>query len=174
MSDVGRWLANRRAVLRTAVVSVLAVTGVGGSAAAAGSTMQILRPKTGRRYPGVGLLLTPAPEHVVPKVTATDAITAFATRWSWPGGTAPRAELFIGSDGQFGPDGGPGESVTFRNRLVWLLSWRSVEETIHGPANLTKADRDRIRRGLIITGYGVMDATTAKSLMIFSASRALA
>jgi len=155
-------------VLLTVVASVL-VAGVGGSVASAGSEVQVLRPKVGRRYRSVGLLLAAVPTHVRPRVSAAEAISAFAAKRSWPGATASRAELFIGSDGQFGPE--DDDSVTFRNRLVWLLSWRDVEEEIHGPVNLTNADRDRIRRGLTFTGYGVVDATTANALMAFSEGR---
>lgn len=169
MPSFGLRNVSRRAVLMTAAGAVLALFGVGGSASAgAGGAGNESRPRSGRHYEGVGLRLAPAPEDAVPAVSAAEAISAFRDNWSWTGGTFTHAELFVGSDGCFGDAAEPAGSSTFTNRLVWVLSRRGIREAIHGPATLSPNDRARTRRETTVTGVGVVDATTAEVLMIFS------
>lgn len=148
---------------------MLVVPGVGVTAAAAGDARD--RARSARHYPSLGLDLVPAPAGTVPTLSAGDAVQAYEQsqgRSTWQPPRRPRTEMMLASTTGSVGIGDPGRPADpFTRRLVWELTWRDIDATLHGPVSLTRAEREAIRARMRFDGIAVVDATTGEVLFLF-------
>ncbi|MGW0229891.1 hypothetical protein ACWDWO_16380 [Actinopolymorpha singaporensis] len=160
----------RRTLLLAGAAAVVVVPAVGVTTAAAGDARD--RARSARHYPELGLDLVPAPAGTVPTLSASAAVHAYEHRQgraTWQPPRRPRTEVMLASTTGSVDLRGPGEPPAgpLDNRLVWVLTWRDVDAEVHGPATLSRAEREAVRQRLRFDGTAVVDATTGEVLVVF-------
>lgn len=120
-------------------------------------------PQGGQRYSSVGIVTFAPPPDAKPGITSADALAAF---WAGDFGRSyaslatgrPAIVLRVAQDGSFGL---PNDVSTYRNRLVWVMTFGGSPPDLRGPSVVTAA------AGLSCSFVYLADAQTGQAVDAF-------